>query len=329
MAWRHAKTEETAAGGYRIPDAEQFKYTLTRLHENEQEAFKEIRKIIEKEGKINKKEMKEIFIKHAPAYIVKNYPKTLDDRFRKILRDFVNDGGLEELEPDPEGFRKGGFFNHAMDRTKEAPTIVKVQGVRLEDRSIYLPKKIVSEMQLEYKTSCKFEEGRDSGGDYLMMTPLKTTAIQRRVQKGTSSCILGIPEDMLFIAGLKIDDYITWHLEEGGLFLRKAEGSDKNARKVIRTDVCAAVTIPEEFVERLGLRKGGYGIWTFDEDEEGRPRLWLELSKENPHIMAIGMIKSKDEFQVSIPQGIGKWLKTQYEAILEPKEGKLYIRKKQ
>jgi antitoxin component of MazEF toxin-antitoxin module/transposase len=244
---------------------------------------------------------------------------------------------VEEHRKELAGFMKGEFFKHAMG-TQEEFTTTKIQGVGLEERSISFSKKIVSEMLLEDKMSYKWEAGRDSEGDYLLMTPLKTSGIQARVQKGATSYFVSIPEDMLVIAGLKIGDRITWRLEEGGLFLRKAEGSDEDTRKVIRNNVSAAVTIPEEFVERFGLEKGEYGIWTFDKDEKEKPRLWLELSKENPHISVIyasevGYIKYKKEmkkqFHASIPYGLGEWLKARDEIILEPKEGKLYIRKKQ
>lgn len=239
---------------------------------------------------------------------------------------------LKEHGVNLEGFMKDEFFKHAMDRTKEVPTTVKVQGVGLEHRFVYLSKKIVSGMQLGYKTSCKLEEGGDSEGNYLRMTPEEITMIQVRVRKGATSYFVTIPKDMLFIAGLKSGDHITWSLEEGRLFLRKAEGSDEDARKVIRS---AIVIIPEEFVEKFGLKKGDYGIWTFDEDEKEKPRLWLELSKDNPHIVHIVAISSMqdkkylNEFCVSIPDGLGEWLKARDEVILEPKEGKLYIRKKQ
>lgn len=260
--------------------------------------------------------------------------KLLESRFNSYLEPVA--GGtapaslVEEHRKKLEDFMKDEFFKHAKGTQEEFTTTI-IQSVGLESRSISFSKKIASEMQLKYKMSCKFEEGRDSEGDYLLMTPLKTSAIQARVQKGITSYLVEIPEEMVFIAGLKIGDHITWRLEEGGLFLKIAEGSDEDARKVIRSGVSAAVTIPEVFVERFGLEKGEYGIWTFDEDENGKPRLWLELSKDNPHIVAIGMRNRNyiDEFKTSIPQGLGEWLKAQDEAILEPKEGKLYIRKKQ
>jgi antitoxin component of MazEF toxin-antitoxin module len=266
--------------------------------------------------------------------------KPLESRFNSKLEPVA--GGtapaslVEEHRKNLEEFMNGEFFRHAIDRTKEAPTTVKVQGEGLEHRFIYLSKKIASEMQLEYKMSCKLEEGRDSEGDYLLMTPLKTSAIQERIRKGHDSYFVVIPEDMLVIVGLKIGDYITWHVKEGELFLRKAEGSEGDAGKVIRSGVSAAVTIPKEFVERFGLGKGEYGIWRFDEDENGKPRLWLELSKDNPHIVAIIMQKRRygnkkyiDEFTTSIPHGLGEWLKSGDEVLREVRDGKVYVRKKQ
>ncbi|NYZ76314.1 hypothetical protein H0N98_03625 [Candidatus Micrarchaeota archaeon] len=79
----------------------------------------------------------------------------------------------------------------------------------------------------------------------------------------------------------------------------------------------------------LPRKKGGYGIWTFDEDEKEKPRLWLELSKDNPHIVPVSVQNREyaDEFTTSIPKGLGEWLKVGDGIILESKEGELYIRK--
>jgi antitoxin component of MazEF toxin-antitoxin module len=267
--------------------------------------------------------------------------KVLESRFNSLLEPAA--GGtspaslVEEHRRKLEDFMNGEFFRHVMDNQEELTRTI-IQGVGLEIRYVYLSKKIVSEMQIEHKMSCKMEEGRDSEGAYLRMTPLKTTAIQMRVQKGTTSYFVDIPENILPITGLKIGDRITWQVGEEGLFLRKAEVNDRYARKVLRDNVSTAVTIPEEFIKRFELEKIGYGIWTFDKDDEGKLRLWLEFSKENPHITAIRSSMGEyvkynkgnaNQFYATILKDMGEWLKAGDEVTLEPMDGKLYIRKKQ
>jgi len=246
---------------------------------------------------------------------------------------------VEEHRRKLEEFMKGEFFKHAMGMNEEYAVRVQetvaasFQG-NYHSRSIYLPTKIASEMQLEYKMSCKWEEGRDSGGDYLVMIPLKTSAVQVRLQKGTNSFSLVIPQNMPFIAGLKLGDYVEWSREGNLLSLRKTEGTGVNTRKITKmsgTSSSIAVTIPKAMAEELKLEAGMYGLWTFDKDENGKPRFWLELSKDNPHIVAISRSSREyaDEFRALIPQGMGEWLKARDEAILQPKDDRLYIRKKQ
>lgn len=69
---------------------------LKRNREQEYEAFVEIKTRIEKDGKISKDAIKEIFRKHAPAYIVNHFPEALDNRLTKVLKKFVDEGGLKK-----------------------------------------------------------------------------------------------------------------------------------------------------------------------------------------------------------------------------------------
>ncbi|NYZ78536.1 hypothetical protein H0N99_00135 [Candidatus Micrarchaeota archaeon] len=245
---------------------------------------------------------------------------------------------VEEHRKKLEGFMKSEFFEHAMGMNEDYSVRVYGTNPTNPGRSINLPTKLVSEMLLKDKMSYKLEEGRGSEGDYLLITPLKTTAIQRRVQEIGNSLQVPIPEDMLLIAGLKLGDYVEWGRDGSLLSLRKTEVSNPNARKVHKIGDSIGVTIPKAYAEELEVKKGMYGLWTFDKDEEGMLRLWLELSKENPHIMAIctsevGYVEYKKEsrkqFHATIPKGMGEWLEARDEVTLEPIDGKLYIRKKQ
>jgi antitoxin component of MazEF toxin-antitoxin module len=263
----------------------------------------------------------------------------LESRFNSLLGPVA--GGtspaslVEEHRKNLEGFMNGEFFKHAM-RISEDYTVGVNDNIR--SKSINLPTKLVSEMHLADKMSCKLEEGRDSEGDYLLMTPLKTTAIQRKVQKSGGSLQVAISEDMLAVSGLRLGDYVKVD-REGNLFsLRKTEASNPNAMKVHKVSDSIGVTIPNADAEKLKVEKGMFGIWTFDKDDEGKPRLWLELSRENPHISAIytsnrGYTKYKkagvNQFHAAIPQEMCEWLNGGDEAILQPKDDRLYIRKKQ
>lgn len=95
---RAVKYSSERAVKYSFADKKQFYYLITRLSPDEQKAFIEIGEIIEREGKIATREMKEIFRKHTPIYILTNYPETVNNRFYDILKYFVKDGGLEKLK---------------------------------------------------------------------------------------------------------------------------------------------------------------------------------------------------------------------------------------
>jgi len=83
---------------YTIPDKRQFKYIMAGLYPNEQEAFKKIEQRIRDDGKMSKKEIREIFKEHAPNYIVRDFSEALDSRLSKILKNFEKDGALKKSE---------------------------------------------------------------------------------------------------------------------------------------------------------------------------------------------------------------------------------------
>jgi len=81
---------------YAISDEEQFKYMERGLYPNEQKVFKKMAEKMRSEGKISKKEMREIFKGCAPDYIIKNYPDSLGRRLDKILKNFEDGDCLKK-----------------------------------------------------------------------------------------------------------------------------------------------------------------------------------------------------------------------------------------
>lgn len=200
--------------------------------------------------------------------------------------------------------------------------------------SISLTQKIVSELNLEYKKSCKWERK----GDSLVMTPLDTTSIPMRIYfHSTGALGLVVPEEMLLAGGLKVGDYVRWSEEEGQLILMKTDKAGQYSTKILDFEEKKGVVIPITMVMKHKIEKGMFGVWTFDEDDEGRPRLWLELNHENPGITRIKESNSKhatkrevySQFAVSLPDNLKEVLEKADEAILEVKEGKLFVRPKQ
>ena len=195
--------------------------------------------------------------------------------------------------------------------------------------TVHLPPKIVSDLHLEGKESCKWEQE----GDAWAMTPLKETSIPMSIHLISSSALgLTVPDEMLVAAGLKSGDYVEWKEEEGRLSLRKAEGPGPSTTKVLVVDTKNVLTIPSVLTMELKIEKGMFGIWTFEEDEEGKRRLWLELAHGNPDITRIGIGEEGVENQgltAKLPQGMEGSFKTGDEAVLEVKDGKLFIRPKQ
>jgi hypothetical protein len=179
-------------------------------------------------------------------------------------------------------------------------------------------------MQLKYRDCGRWEQE----GESLVWTKLKETAIPTKVQEGITSLLVVIPDDMLFIAGLKLGDYVEWGREGNLLSLRKTEGAGTNPmkiRKISGTASSVAVTIPKAVAEELKVEKGMYGLWTFDENG-----LWLKLSKENPRISRIYATSEQywDDLLMGIPEGFGEHIGKGDLVILEPKDGKLYLTKK-
>lgn len=220
---------------------------------------------------------------------------------------------------------KKEFFRHAMG-TQEELTTTRIQSMGTSGvRVLYFPRRIVSEMRLEDKMSCKWEEDKDS----LVMTPLKEAAIQARVQRlhnpltAHNSLMVAIPEEMLLVADLRQGDYLVCSDEDKRLFIRKANEGEPGAQQIGMIRQSHAIAIPEEIADKLDVRKGMYGVWTFDEGGLG-----LEFSNENPHITRIyrTRIEEANFFIIDIPKGMGS-ISGRDEAILEAKDGKLYITK--
>jgi len=79
---------------YSFSNKRDFNYLLTRLHEDEQVAFKEIGKAIEEKKEVTKDEVEEIFKKHVTS----PYPAAVDSRLNKILKSLVDDCCLKKVD---------------------------------------------------------------------------------------------------------------------------------------------------------------------------------------------------------------------------------------
>ncbi|MCX6777224.1 MAG: hypothetical protein NTY73_04635 [Candidatus Micrarchaeota archaeon] len=85
-------------GMYEFSDRASF-YILTRmLHPDEQKAFESITWKIRTNGVITRDEIREIYKQHMPKHIVRGGTRALDSQLNKILKDFVDGGGLKETE---------------------------------------------------------------------------------------------------------------------------------------------------------------------------------------------------------------------------------------
>jgi CRISPR/Cas system-associated protein endoribonuclease Cas2 len=87
----HGRIAESTNASYAIGDKELYKYLITRLSTAEKAAFKEIFELIEKEAKISKSDILEIFSRHVGSSDVNKC------RLNKILRSIVDDGALKIL----------------------------------------------------------------------------------------------------------------------------------------------------------------------------------------------------------------------------------------
>lgn len=95
----YSSAEKDIMTFYGFPRKRHFdKGVMAGLSPNEQEAFREIERKMQDDGKISKKEIEEAVIKHTPKYILENYPQTVKARTNKILRNFENDGALKKWE---------------------------------------------------------------------------------------------------------------------------------------------------------------------------------------------------------------------------------------
>lgn len=227
--------------------------------------------------------------------------------------------------------RKGGrkFPEYMMD--KGAPT-AKIQ----DSWTLYIPRKIVFSMGLENWMSCRLQWE----GDSFVMTPLNYTMIPEKVQSSStgeySSLILPIPPNMLFIAGLKVGDYVEWVREGNLLSLRKTEENNPNARKVQKMTsnkyATIGVTIPKSLAEELKIEKGTYLFCTFGKDEKKKLRLWFEVggrTRDVAELVHLDKEEYGERFVIRIPKSAREGLSIGDEFILEVKDGKLCMKKQQ
>jgi len=74
------------------------KAAMAGLTDNEQEAFREVEKKIQDDGKISRREVEEAIARHTPKYILDNYPDTVKRRTGKILRTLEHDDVLKKWD---------------------------------------------------------------------------------------------------------------------------------------------------------------------------------------------------------------------------------------
>jgi len=237
--------------------------------------------------------------------------------------------GLKEKSP---AGMPTGVFKHAFERGT-GRYARKVQVTATGAVMINLPKEIASELRLSGKTSWKCERGRDSEGDYLAATRLEETAIPRILQRSGLSLKVNIPGEMLLAGGLKVGDYVEWREEEGQLSLRKAARAGQYATRVGKGyGTEAEVTIPITLALKSKLEAGMFVVLGFDDK-----KLWLEPMHKNPGIMTIVDFRIEYQatkwgrgeyqfFRADLPYDARGFFKKGDTAILEVKEGKLYMK---
>lgn len=222
---------------------------------------------------------------------------------------------------------KKEFFRHAMGREKVLTTTANVWHDKNRNRlQLYISREMALKMQLKPGMSGKWNQE----GDSWVMTPLDETTFQGKIQKSTSSsslCVV-IPANMLFIAGLKLGDYVAWSKEESEFHIRKAEKGAQGAQKLFvvghGTDTYSVgVAIPEDIVKRLKIENGMYALWTFDENGP-----WIKFERENPYITAISQMGDGMEFVVRLYKGSEELLGEVDEVTLRVENGKLYVKPK-
>jgi hypothetical protein len=158
------------------------------------------------------------------------------------------------------------------------------------------------------------------------MTILEETSLPMRIYfLSTGALGLTVPEEMLTAAGFKPGDYIRWKGEEdGSLSLTKAEGAGQYVTKILDFGEKNGIVIPITLVMQHKVEKGMFGIWRF-----GKGTLFLELAHEEPDITRISVTEdeTKKGLSVRLPHSAEGYFRGADEAILEVKEGKLYVRR--
>jgi len=219
------------------------------------------------------------------------------------------------------------FFDHAIGSGETSVYTVQIGGWEKPGqisytRYVHFPREITSSLQLEAGKSVKWSE-QDS--KFLTMTPLPETTIHSKVTLSTNNLLLTtIPMRMLAAGGLNPGDYVRFAVEDGCLSVRKAEEAGADVVKIGLFNT-GRVTIPRIIAEELGVKKGMFAIWQFDETG-----LWIKFQKEDPHLATI-IEYSRDypgQLSVSIPDGVGMWIKKYEYAAMQVKEKKLYMSKK-
>jgi len=199
----------------------------------------------------------------------------------KKLEEFLKDEGKKE------------FFKHMMDSDGITS---RVQGT---ERYVHLVlnKKIVSELRLEWKMSCKWMQE----GDSLVLTPLKETSIPTsiRFSPTSSAFTVVLAEEMSFVQKLKVGDYVKWKKEgENLLSLKKVSLDDTSIiTRISGNEYQGVVYLPKIIATALKLEEKPSCKW----EQEGKAWIIIPLEKTTLQSKVLGEASS---LQVTLPEGV-------------------------
>lgn len=229
-----------------------------------------------REGRLFKSEFNSLLEPVATA----SNQQIAEEHVRKIAG-FINQG-------------KGEFFNHMMD-SGEITTRVQVSEERYAH--LLLNKKIVSELQLKEKMSCRWTRE----GDALVMTPLKETSIPMRIMfsPNSSSFTVVLAEEMSFVQKLKAGDYVKWKEEgENLLSLKKVSLADTTIITKISGDENHGVLhLPEFMGTALQLEEKPCCKW----EQEGKTLIVTPLEKT---MIQTKVMSRRSLLQVTLPEEV-------------------------
>jgi antitoxin component of MazEF toxin-antitoxin module len=237
---------------------------------------------------------------------------------------------MKKVEKSPQD----DFFSHRLGDSETKHYTIRIHSYWGKTyyppsaRYLDFPEEIVATMGLEVGKSVGWKRREDS----LMMTPLPESILTTKVQLILVHYFnTAIPVMMMAASGLEYGDYVSLRVEDGCLRVTKAEGAGMNVVKIGRKGGEIGVSIPVVIAEELKLdaekvRKGVWILWTFD--EEG---LLGKFQNKNPHIERI-IHYNRDgarQLTVNIPSELAEWIKNNDDVVLQMKNRRLYVTKKE